>query len=160
MHRANHSIFFVVLEKDINAFAGPGGYIGVNSGLILTTEAESELASVMAHEIAHVTQRHLYRAFGMPSSRLVSPKSTAARDPGRYPIGHAVTSRRTGGLGCHFKQAAFSFKLIFTRENEEEADRVGMQTLVGPSLTLAACQPSLRSCSSPAAITDRISLNF
>ncbi|MFI3219816.1 MAG: M48 family metalloprotease, partial [Methylococcales bacterium] len=53
--------FFVVMENDINAFAGPGGYIGVNSGLILMTEAESELASVMAHEIAHVTQRHLYR---------------------------------------------------------------------------------------------------
>ena len=53
--------FFVVMENDINAFAGLGGYIGVNSGLILMTEAESELASVMAHEIGHVTQRHLYR---------------------------------------------------------------------------------------------------
>ena len=55
--------FFVVLDQAINAFAGPGGYIGINSGLILNTESESELASVMAHEIAHVTQRHLYRAF-------------------------------------------------------------------------------------------------
>ena len=61
--------FFVVMENDINAFAGPGGYIGVNSGLILTTEAESELASVIAHEISHVTQRHLYRA-AEASSRL------------------------------------------------------------------------------------------
>ncbi|RLA18979.1 MAG: M48 family peptidase, partial [Gammaproteobacteria bacterium] len=55
--------FFVVLSDDINAFAGPGGFIGINSGLILTSESESELASVMAHEIAHVTQRHIYRAY-------------------------------------------------------------------------------------------------
>ena len=68
--------FFVVLENDINAFAGPGGYIGVNSGLILMTETESELASVMAHEMAHVTQRHLYRAYEA-SSRLSIPMAGA-----------------------------------------------------------------------------------
>jgi predicted Zn-dependent protease len=55
--------FFVVLSDDINAFAGPGGVIGINSGLILNSESESELASVIAHEIAHVTQRHIYRAY-------------------------------------------------------------------------------------------------
>ncbi|MGZ8187112.1 MAG: M48 family metalloprotease, partial [Methylobacter sp.] len=73
---ANPFHFFVVLQNDINAFAGPGGYIGVNSGLILITEAESELASVMAHEIAHVTQRHLYRAYEA-SSRLSIPTMAA-----------------------------------------------------------------------------------
>ena len=55
--------FFLVNEPSINAFAGPGGYIGVNVGLFLASETESELAGVMAHEIAHVTQRHLARAF-------------------------------------------------------------------------------------------------
>ncbi|MCB1728348.1 MAG: M48 family metalloprotease, partial [Gammaproteobacteria bacterium] len=55
--------FFVVDDPQINAFAGPGGYIGVFSGLILTTETESELAAVLAHEIAHVTQQHLLRAW-------------------------------------------------------------------------------------------------
>ena len=55
--------FFVVNDPTINAFAGPGGYIGVNTGLILATDSESELASVLAHETAHVTQRHLQRSF-------------------------------------------------------------------------------------------------
>ena len=52
--------FFIVKSKEINAFAGPGGYIGINSQLILTTQNESELAAVMAHEIAHVRLHHLY----------------------------------------------------------------------------------------------------
>jgi len=50
--------FFLVNDDGINAFALPGGFIGVNYGLVLATESENELASVMAHEIAHVTQRH------------------------------------------------------------------------------------------------------
>ena len=54
--------FFVVDDGAINAFALPGGYIGVNAGLILTSESESELAGVLAHEIAHVTQRHIARS--------------------------------------------------------------------------------------------------
>ena len=64
--------FFVVLEPSINAFAGPGGYIGIHSGLILVSETESELSSVIAHEIAHITQRHLYRAFVMLQAALQS----------------------------------------------------------------------------------------
>ena len=66
MHSENpgHSFtFFLVDDSSINAFAGPGGYIGVNVGLFVTADSESELAGVMAHEIAHVTQRHLARRF-------------------------------------------------------------------------------------------------
>jgi predicted Zn-dependent protease len=59
--------FFVIEEPMINAFAGPGGHIGIFSGLILATQSESELASVIAHEIAHVTQKHLLRAFDAAS---------------------------------------------------------------------------------------------
>jgi predicted Zn-dependent protease len=55
--------FFVVNTQDINAFAAPGGYIGVNAGLIELTHGEDELAAVMAHEIGHITQHHLERAF-------------------------------------------------------------------------------------------------
>ena len=55
--------FFVVPDNSVNAFAAPGGFIGIHTGLMLTSEAESELASVMAHEIAHVTQRHILRKF-------------------------------------------------------------------------------------------------
>ena len=53
--------FFIVNDGAINAFALPGGYIGVNGGLILATQRESELAGVLAHEIAHVTQKHIAR---------------------------------------------------------------------------------------------------
>ncbi|MCW9027792.1 MAG: M48 family metalloprotease, partial [Kangiella sp.] len=53
--------FFVIQESSINAFALPGGYIGIHSGLITASQSESELASVLGHEVAHVTQRHLAR---------------------------------------------------------------------------------------------------
>ncbi|TAN67375.1 MAG: M48 family peptidase [Methylobacter sp.] len=119
--------FFVVMENDINAFAGPGGYIGVNSGLILITEAESELASVMAHEIAHVTQRHLYRAYEA-SSRLSIP--TAAATLAAILLG--TQSPALGQAAIVAIQAGnVQFQIDFTRENEAEADRVGMQTLAG-----------------------------
>ena len=119
--------FFVVLENNINAFAGPGGYIGVNSGLILITEAESELASVMAHEIAHVTQRHLYRAYEA-ASRLSIP--TAAATLAAILLG--TQSPALGQAAIVAIQAGnVQFQIDFTRENEAEADRVGMQTLAG-----------------------------
>ena len=117
--------FFVVMENDINAFAGPGGYIGVNSGLILMTEAESELASVMAHEISHVTQRHLFRAaeaagrMSIPSAAgMLAAILLGTQSP---QMGQAAMMAIMGGN--------IQFQINFTRENEEEADRVGMQTL-------------------------------
>ncbi|MDD5462157.1 MAG: M48 family metalloprotease [Methylococcales bacterium] len=117
--------FFVVMENDINAFAGPGGYIGVNSGLILTTEAESELASVMAHEIAHVTQRHLFRA-AEAASRLSIPTAAAT-------LAAILLGTQSAALGqaaiMAIQAGSVQFQIDFTRENEEEADRVGMQTL-------------------------------
>ncbi|MGP1665685.1 MAG: M48 family metalloprotease, partial [Rhodanobacter sp.] len=59
----DHFAFFIVKDPEINAFAAPGGYIAVNSGLFTMTRNESELAGVIAHEIGHVTQNHLQRAF-------------------------------------------------------------------------------------------------
>ncbi len=119
--------FFVVMANDINAFAGPGGYIGVNSGLILTTEAESELASVMAHEIAHVTQRHLYRAFEA-ASRLSIPAAAAT-------LAAILLGTQSPALGqaalIAIQAGSVQYQIDFTRENEEEADNVGMQTLAG-----------------------------
>lgn len=117
--------FFVVMENDINAFAGPGGYVGVNSGLILITEEESELASVMGHEIAHVTQRHLYRA-AEASSRLSIPTMAAT-------LAAILLGTQSPALGqaaiMAIQAGSVQFQINFTRENEEEADRVGMQTL-------------------------------
>lgn len=119
--------FFVVMENQINAFAGPGGYIGVNSGLILTTEAESELASVMAHEVAHVTQRHLYRAFEA-ASRLSIP--TAAATLAAILLGTQSPAAAQAALMA-IQAGSIQFQIDFTREHEAEADRVGMQTLAG-----------------------------
>jgi predicted Zn-dependent protease len=68
--------FFVVKDRGINAFALPGGFIGVNSGLVMETANESELAGVLAHEISHVTQRHIAR--GLAEQSRTSLVSTAA----------------------------------------------------------------------------------
>jgi predicted Zn-dependent protease len=119
--------FFVVIEPAINAFAGPGGYIGVNSGLILTTEAESELASVLAHEIAHVTQRHLYQAF-QAAGRLSLP--TAAAMLAAVLIGAKTGSGQLSQAAIMAASAASAqYQINFTRDNEAEADRVGMKIL-------------------------------
>lgn len=117
--------FFVVDDPAINAFAAPGGYIGINSGLILTSESESELASVLAHEIAHVTQRHLARAFEK-SDKLSLPATAAI-------IAAIIIGSRNSQVGqaamAATQAGAIQSQINFTRANEEEADRVGMQTL-------------------------------
>lgn len=118
--------FFVVMSPEINAFAGPGGYIGINSGLISMTDSEDELASVLAHEIAHVTQRHLYQAFEA-AGRLSIP--TAAATLAAILIG--TQSPELGQAALIAAQAASTqHQINFTRDNEQEADRVGMKTLV------------------------------
>lgn len=123
---AQHFTFFVVNEPVINAFAGPGGYIGVNSGLILLSEQESELASVLAHEISHVTQRHLFQTF-QAASRLSIPTALAM-------LGAALIGAKAGGQGATAammaaQAASAQYQINFTRDNEVEADRVGMQIL-------------------------------
>lgn len=118
--------FFVVNDSTINAFAGPGGYIGVNSGLILTSEAESELASVLSHEIAHVTQKHLYQTF-QAAGRLALPTAAAML------AGLLLGAKAGGQLGqaavIAAQAANLQYQINFTRDNEAEADRVGMQIL-------------------------------
>ncbi|WP_347988781.1 M48 family metalloprotease [Methylomonas sp. AM2-LC] len=122
---ANPFHFFVVMDPNINAFAGPGGYIGVNSGLILLTESESELASVMAHEIAHVTQRHLYRSIEQ-SERMSIPTIAATLASALL----AIKAPSAGMAGLMAVQAGnVQFQINFTRDHEKEADRVGMNTL-------------------------------
>lgn len=119
--------FFVVNSPDINAFAGPGGYIGVNSGLIMVSEAESELASVLGHEIAHVTQKHLYQTF-QAASRLTLPVMAAV-------LAGALLGAKSGSgqvaqaAILSAQAAATQYQINFTRDNEAEADRIGMQTL-------------------------------
>lgn len=118
--------FFWVRDKTINAFAGPGGNIGVHTGLILETETESEFAAVLAHEIAHVTQRHISRMIeaadrmSLPAAGLLLAGALLGLAGG----GDAAAAAVVGS------QAALLQKEInFTRANEKEADRVGMQVL-------------------------------
>lgn len=123
--------FFLVNDPGINAFAGPGGYIGVNYGLFLTSESESELAGVMAHEIAHVTQRHLARAFEA-QDRMSMP--TMAAMLASILIG--VTADGSAGAAALMATSAASmqYQINFTRANEKEADSVGIQTLADAGL--------------------------
>ncbi|MDZ4262216.1 MAG: M48 family metalloprotease [Pseudomonadota bacterium] len=115
--------FFVVDDPSINAFAGPGGYIGIHTGLILAAESEGELAAVMAHEIAHVTQRHLARAFQKASG---GGLQTAAAILAAILIGNPNVTQAAIALSA---ASNIQKQLNFTRDHEREADRVGIETL-------------------------------
>jgi predicted Zn-dependent protease len=121
--------FFVVKDPTINAFALPGGFIGVNSGLLLETHNESELAGVMAHEIAHVTQRHIARSLVEQShSGLISTAAMLAA----ILIGAASGSGDAAIAGVAAAQTlSLQQQMTFSRAAEIEADRVGMGTLAG-----------------------------
>lgn len=121
---------FVVKSRDINAFATLGGYVGVNAGLILATTREDELAGVMSHEFAHVTQNHVLRAveaqskaavpivLAMLAAVVLSSRSTSSSS------GNAAEAALAAGSGLMAQMA-----INFTRDNETEADHLGIQTL-------------------------------
>jgi predicted Zn-dependent protease len=120
--------FFFVKDNQINAFALPGGFVGVNAGLILASDNESELAGVLAHEVSHVTQRHIARAMYDNQRTSIMSMATmlaalllgAATDMS----GDAMTGIVMGSQGL-----AAQRQINFTRSNEHEADRVGMEVL-------------------------------
>jgi predicted Zn-dependent protease len=115
--------FFLVKDNTLNAFAMPGGYIGVHTGLIVTAQSESELAAVLSHEIAHVTQRHMARSVS---------KEGQAQTAMLLAMALAIISRNTqaGTAAAAIGQAgAITAQIGFTREFEREADRLGYLTL-------------------------------
>jgi predicted Zn-dependent protease len=124
--RPDKAFTFVVLDQPvINAFAAPGGIIALYSALILAADDENEVAGVLSHEIAHITQQHLYRAIenqkemtipialGMLALILVGGGS-----------GEAIQGALMSG-----QAAAIQSQIFFTRQNEYEADRIGISTL-------------------------------
>lgn len=128
-HDGDHEFeFFVVNNPNINAFALPGGFIGINYGLILAADSESEMAGVLAHEIAHVTQRHIARQ--LDANKKTSWTSAAAM-VALILIG--ATADVDGDLmnaGIVGVQGlAVQSRINFTRSNETEADRVGLAIL-------------------------------
>ncbi len=117
--------FFVISDPAVNAFAIPGGYIGIHSGLVTTTESESELASVVAHEIAHVTQRHIARAIAAAEG---NQYATLAGVIAGILIGLADSQAGQAAVAGVTAAGAQS-QINFTRANEKEADRVGISML-------------------------------
>ena len=121
--------FFVVRDSTINAFAMPGGFIGVHTALLMAAESESELASVLSHEIAHVTQHHQARMMEA-QSRATLPMLAALA----LAILAARNSPQASSAAVMGTQAgAIQAQINFTRDNEREADRLGMQTLIKSS---------------------------
>jgi len=117
--------FFIVDDPSINAFAAPGGFVGVHSGLILNAQNESELASVLAHEISHVTQHHLARAFEY-AKHMSIPMMAAML--GAILVG--ITNPAAGQAAMAALQAGnIQGQINFTRSNEREADSFGIDLL-------------------------------
>lgn len=119
---------FSLRDPSINAFALPGGYIGINTGLLVGAESESELASVVAHEIAHVALRHVAR--GMTQSSETNHMMVAAL-VGALLAGLSGSADLAMGVAAFGQAAAVDRQLGFSRQAEQEADRVGYQMLEG-----------------------------
>ena len=117
--------FFAIRDNSVNAFAMFGGFIGVNTGTLLVAQTESELAAVMAHEIAHVTQNHLVRQIAKEKQNTIPALVAMA-------VGVLVArSNSSAGMGAIMgsQAGAVQAQLAYTRDFEREADRVGYQTL-------------------------------
>lgn len=117
--------FFLINSPDINAFAFFGGHVGIHSGLIFNAKNESELASVLAHEVSHVTQRHIAR--GIEARQKSSPLQLASALGGLL---LAIANPEAGIAAISASSAAAQQASInYTRSNEKEADRVGIRIL-------------------------------
>jgi predicted Zn-dependent protease len=122
--------FFLMHDRQINAFATLGGYIGVNAGLILAADREDEVASVLSHEIAHVTQQHVLRAVEraqrdqIPILLGMLAAIVAAQSAGGNSSGDATQIAIVGAMGLMQQN-----QINYTRAAESEADRIGIRTL-------------------------------
>jgi len=122
--------FFLLKDRQINAFATLGGYIGTNAGLILTAEQEDEVAAVLSHEIAHVTQQHVLRGVEraqrdqIPILLGMLGAIVLAQSAGGSSGGDASMAAVASGMGLMQQR-----QIDYTRSNESEADRLGIRTL-------------------------------
>lgn len=118
---------FALRDPTLNAFAWPGGFIGVHSGLIVAAQSESELASVIAHEISHVTQRHIARLYSKRGQMsVIAIASLIVAALAARGNSQAAQAALVGG-----QAANIATQLSYTRDFEREADRIGIQMLDG-----------------------------
>jgi len=121
---------FMLRDRQINAFATLGGYIGMNAGLVLTAQREDEVAAVLAHEIAHVTQQHVLRSVEraqrdqVPILLGMLAAVVAAQAAGGSSSGEASQAAIVSAIGLMQQN-----QINYTRSNEHEADRIGIRTL-------------------------------
>ena len=122
---------FLVRDRSVNAFALPGGYVGVHLGLMAITATRDELASVLAHEMSHVTQRHIARSIG--NSKRQSLLSLAGLIVGVLAASRAGNSSIDAANAAIVGSQALAVQgqLNFSRDMEREADRVGFQVMTG-----------------------------
>ncbi len=122
--------FFLIRDRQINAFATLGGYIGVNAGLVLAADDEDEVAGVLAHEIAHVTQAHVLRAVeraqrdNVPILLAMLGAMAVASASKSSSADNAAMAAMASAQGL-----AVQRQIDYTRANEAEADRIGIRTL-------------------------------
>jgi predicted Zn-dependent protease len=121
--------YFVVRDPVVNAFAVPGGFVAINSGLILATRNENELAGVLAHETAHVTQRHLVRQLlDQSHAGLMATAAMLAAVLLGATAGHGSPDAIEAGILAG-QSAMIQHQINYTRDSEAEADRVGIGTM-------------------------------
>jgi len=118
--------FIVIDSPALNAFATPGGVIGVNGGLFLNAHTEGEFASVIAHEIAHVSQRHFARSIEDAQRRRIPELATLLASV--VLLGSGSTAGPAAIMAAQGR--AIENQLRFSRQNESEADRIGLRTMV------------------------------
>lgn len=119
--------FLAINDPAINAFALPGGFICVNSGLILLTQNESELASVLGHEITHVTQHHIARSIINQRDAMLTSLAALAAAVLAARSHSSAGGELTSAAMASAQGLAIQSQINFTRQNEEEADRLGFE---------------------------------
>ncbi len=118
---------FLVQDPSVNAFALPGGYVGIHLGLMAVTASSDELASVLAHEMSHVTQRHIARSVASSQSRSILAVASLI-------LGVLAASRSADAANALIaggQAVAMQGQLNYSRDMEREADRIGYGVLTG-----------------------------
>ena len=121
----------LIRDRSINAFALPGGYMGIHLGLIAAVTSTDEMASVLAHELTHITQRHIARSIGQQGRQsplmigaMIAGALVATRAGGSLNAANAAQALMVGGPA-----AAMQSQLNFSRDMEREADRIGYSVM-------------------------------